>query len=236
MLRTVFVSLILATGALLAQAGDNEGLDVSSAIPYTFGQVVSDTMDASLRPRQVYRVTMARGQRFSVTLTVPNSRPVANLSVHLFASTVRTLANMRCGDPNGELIYSYRGGVRAVTFDYQVPAAGDYFMVACPYQSTGVQFQIEAKAEGTPLVTALPAQAGCLFGAVDFIEYSLRLVAVNLPDRLSIGGSEVCANCLVKPPIHDGIARKLEDAMRMAVNAEACYDDKGAIFKVKLQR
>ncbi|MFN7922341.1 MAG: hypothetical protein U0Q16_19720 [Bryobacteraceae bacterium] len=226
--------LFALASVVFAQPPD--GRDVSTAVPITFGQAVDDIVDLGTKPRQIYKVTMGRGQRVSGTMTIPSSRPAAYIGIYLFPPTTRTLANLSCGDDNNALAYGSDGGTRGVSFDFLVPAEGDYYVAACVRDGNGVQYRLQVNGEGAPIATSLPAQAGCLFGQVDFIEYSLRLIAMNLPDRLSIGGQEVCATCTAKPPIYEPIVTKMENAMRNGLKVEACYDDKGNIFKLKLQR
>jgi len=97
-------------------------------------------------------------------------------------------------------------------------------------------YELQATAEGTPLLTALPTQAGCVFGQVDSITYSLRLIAMNLPDEVNIGGTRLCSACTVKPPLYSQMVDKMETALKSGVNIEACQDGQGQIFQVKLQR
>lgn len=230
--------LFLAALAVMPLVGQLEpdGLDISTAVPITFGQVINDVMDARTRPRQVYRIPLARGQKIIARLTIADSQPAAGIGLYLFGPNQPEVRNMICGAFHTPQLAGVSSTSRGTSWEYLVANEGSYYVVTCAAGSSGVQYRLQVDAEGVPLLTALPAQAGCLFGQVDFIEFSLRLIAMNLPDRLSIGGTEACASCTAKPPLYDSIVRKLEDAMRSGVNVEACYDDKGNIFKVKLQR
>ena len=118
-----------------------------------------------------------------------------------------------------------------------VPAAGTYYIgIRAENRDTGITYELQATAEGTPLLTALPTQAGCVFGQVDSITYSLRLIAMNLPDEVNIGGTRLCSACTVKPPLYSQMVDKMETALKSGVNIEACHDAQGQIFLVKLQR
>jgi hypothetical protein len=91
-----------------------------------------------------------------------------------------------------------------------------------------------AKSTGTPISIPNPPTTGCLTGRVDYITYSLQLIAAGLPDEVSIGGSKACASCTVKPPLYPEISTRLESALKSNVNVEACYDSGGNIFQLKL--
>ncbi|MBL8217147.1 MAG: hypothetical protein JNK87_40880 [Bryobacterales bacterium] len=217
--------------------GDAEGTDISSAIPIYFGQTINDTMDAQLRPRQVYKVSLARGQKFAATMSLGSSQTPANLAMYFFGSNTRTVASIACNHGyNGQLSYADRSSTRSLVFQYEVPVSGDYYLVACTNGSTGVTYNLRFDAIGTPLLTTLPTQAGCVTGQVDYVEYSLRLIAMGLADEVSIGGTRLCPNCPVKAPLYGSMIAKLEEAMRANQPVEACHDSNGNIFKLRLTK
>ncbi|MFN7922340.1 MAG: hypothetical protein U0Q16_19715 [Bryobacteraceae bacterium] len=230
MKKLLWLALPLASAVF----GQADGNDISTAVPITLGQVTNDILDERTKPRQIYKISLARGQRVRATVTLQPTASPARIAVTLIEPERRTLSSCNWGCDARGLANDYTEG-RGVSWLYQVATGGDYY-VGVFTGSAGVNFRLEVTADGTPIVTPLPAQAGCVFGQVDFVEYSLRLVAMGLPDRLSIGGQEICGNCTAKPPLYEPIVREIKDAMRMGVNVEACYDDKGNIFKVKLQR
>ncbi len=152
--------------------------------------------------------------------------------VGLWAPSTRSVANEGCrGDLAGNLV---RPG-RAVTFDYQVAAGGDYFVIACPaFGARGVQYSLQVNAIGTPIAVPNPPTAGCLVDRVDSITYSLQLIGAGLPDEVTIGGQKACSSCTVKAPLYPEISNRLENALRSRINVEACYDASGNIFQIKL--
>jgi len=226
----------LAVGLPLIAQDDTTGTDIDTAIPIWFGEDVFDTLDSVLRQRLVYKIDLARGQKFSVTANLTGVTPVRDWNVCLFSPTTRSVANFTFQrNCRGSALASDGFGDTALTFDYEVPVAGTYFIVMQAFDPSH-KFRLRVTAQGTPLVTALPAQAGCVLGPVDSISYSLRLIAMNLPDEVSIGGTKLCASCAVKAPVYSHIVSKLEFAMQGNLSVEACHDAAGQVFQVKLQR
>ncbi len=93
-----------------------------------------------------------------------------------------------------------------------VPAAGTYYVTVAT-NSVGVSYTLQVTTQGTPQLQANPPQAGCLTGQVDYLTYSLQLIALNLPDTISVGGTQACATCSVKPPLYSQITEKLENSV-----------------------
>ena len=240
-MKQVLVMMLLGmtAGMPVFGQGDAEGTDISSAIPIYFGQTVQDTMDAQLRPRQVYRVSLARGQQIVATLSLPDSAPSAALNLYVYPGNVHTVAPLSCGSSRRDPQLAHAGdgyNRRSIELRYQIPAAGDYYLIACPGDSRGVSFKLQFDAVGTPLLTTLPTQAGCVAGQVDYVEYSLRLIAMGLADEVSIGGTRLCPNCPVKAPLYGSMIAKLEEALRANQPVEACHDSNGNIFKLRLTK
>jgi hypothetical protein len=219
---------ILTLSALAAHAqAPPDGTDVARAIPVFFGQTVEDIIDKATLPNQVYAITLARGQELRVTVTVPAAK---EYYLHLLAPAAPTIDRGRdfsvardnsCCRANSR------------TFTYTASAAGRYF-IWVNADDTSVRYRMTVTAVGTPIAVPNPTTAGCLRGPVDSITYSLQLIAMNLPDEVSIGGTRACASCSVKPPLYPEIAQRLENALRSKVNVEACYDAPGNIFQIKL--
>ena len=222
-------AIFLPTGAL-AQAPD--GSDINKAIPIYFGQIVEDIGDSGTVAHRVYAITLARGQQISATMTLPNSAAKA-IEISLLEPTRRSVAGVGYSGDKGGLATDYGTSRTAVGFTYTVAAPGTYFILVT-FGSTSVSYSLQIKAQGTPIAVPNPVTARCLRGAVDYITYSLQLIAVGLADELSIGGTKVCANCQVKAPLYPEIVNRIENALRSKVNAEACYDATGNIFQIKL--
>jgi hypothetical protein len=234
--KTSLTLSILAIAAIPAAFAQQPpaGTDVSTAIPIYYGQFVNDIGDVHTNPLHVYSINLAKGQQFSAVVTVPATAPDPQVQVALFPPTTKTLAAVRYnGGTTGNLANGFGG--HATTFTLStVPAAGVYY-VTVAVNTVGVSYTLQVTTEGTPQLQALPAQAGCLSGQVDFITYSLQLIALNLPDTISVGGTQACATCNIKPPLYSQITDKLELALRSGLPVQACYDANGAIFQISLQ-
>ncbi len=213
-------------------AQEPDGKDVATAIPIFFGQTVNDIGDRAAAPVKVYKINLARGQRFTASATV-DGRVAGAWRFGLYGPTLRTVNSIN----DGNRIYDsgLNSGREAYETTYQVPAAATYY-VAIFFDAPGVNYRLRVTAEGTPLAVPNPTTAGCLTGKVDSILYSLQLIAAGLPDEVTIGGQRACANCVVKPPLYPEIVTRLESALKSGVNVEACHDSAGSIFQLKLLR
>ena len=235
MRQVLIVAGLLAVFSVGAQGQDTAGNNINTAVPIYFGQNVTDIIDSATKPWMVYSLTLDRGQTISVTgsITVDPNWNICLLSPS--ATTVSNMAGRNCANdhPNTLKASGYR--FRGLSFEYQVAAAGKYYLMVQTFTPT-TAFEMQVKAVGTPLLTALPASAGCLSGKVDSILYSLQLIAAGLPDEVTIGGQRACRGCTVKPPLYTEIANRLESALRSGVSVEACYDSAGSIFQLKLLR
>lgn len=235
MTHKIFGSLLLMAALtvpskLAAQGPD--GSDINKAIPIYFGQIVDDIGDSGTVAHRVYAITLARGQQISATMTLPNSGGKA-IEISLLEPTRRSVAGAGYSGDKGGLATDYGTNRTSVSFTYTVAAQGTYFILVT-FGSTSVSYSLQVKAQGTPIAVPNPVSAGCIRGAVDYITYSLQLIAVGLADELSIGGTKVCGSCTVKAPLYPEIVNRIENALRSKVNAEACYDATGNIFQIKL--
>lgn len=238
-MKKIWFAAGLLAFSIGAHGQDQDGSDINKAIPIYFGQNLADIIDSGTKPWIVYSITLDRGQAFSVTAKATSSTASSsNWDVCLLSPATKTVASLggsNCGQNlNTTLIYD-GFGKPALAFEYQVATAGTYYVMIQTFRSN-TSFQAQVNAKGTPLVTALPATAGCLTGKVDSVVYSLQLIAAGLPDEVTIGGQRACRSCTVKPPLYTEVASRLENALRSGVNVEACYDSAGSIFQLKLLR
>ncbi len=120
----------------------------------------------------------------------------------------------------------------AANYEFTVPVSGRYYL---ELRSGSVgPYKLSVQSKGTPIVVPNPATAGCLKGRVESLTYSLQLIAVGLPDEMSIGGTRACTTCTIKAPGYPEITNRLGAALLSKINVEACYDASGNIFRVKL--
>lgn len=213
-----------------------QGTDISTAIPIYYGQFVNDIGDVHTNPLHVYSVDLAKGQQFTAVATVAATASVVSMQVALFPPTQKSVADVRFNSGvTGNVASGLAAGGRSASLSLAtVPAAGTYYITVA-VNDVGVSYTLQVTTAGTPQLQALPAQAGCLSGQVDYITYSLQLIALNLPDTISVGGLQACATCSVKPPLYSQITEKLELALRSGLPVQACYDTNGNIFQISLQ-
>lgn len=230
MKNTLLFSLALFVLAVPGLAQEPDGSDIDKAIPIFFGQTVTDIGDRQQVPDKVYKVVLARGQQFSVTAT--SNTPNRIWQVRLLSPNARSIGSLQSNQVLAEDGFWNRS---AVTYTYQVPTAGTYF-IQLEFETPGVNYSLRVTAQGTPIAVPNPTTAGCLTGRVDSITYSLQLIAAGLPDEISIGGVRACPACTVKPPLYPEITNRLESALLSGANVEACHDSTGNIFQLKLVR
>jgi hypothetical protein len=229
---TLLLSILTMAAIPAAFAQPGPGTDISTAIPIYYGQFVNDIGDVHSNPLHVYSITLAKGQQFSAVLSVAESAPTPEMQVLLYAPGVKTVAAVRFNFGPGNVVFGTGG--RSATFSYLVPAAGTYYVVV-DFNTVSVSYTLQVTTSGTPQLQALPTQAGCLGGQVDYITYSLQFLALNLPDTISIGGVQACATCGVKAPLYSEMVNKLEAALRSSLPVQACFDATGNIFQISLQ-
>ena len=238
MTNRMLASLLLgvAFNAQLAAQGPN-GTDINKAIPIYFGQTITDIGDGSTNPIQVYSIALSKGQ--SVTLLASklaggNSGGTWTLSLlRPGVTTVKALQSSDVLACRGHYCNDGSNTAQAQTFTYLVSASGLYYAVL-QFDSTGMNYSFVTTAQGTPIAVPNPPSAGCLTGRVDYLTYSLQLIATGLADEVSIGSQKACATCTVKAPLYPEIVTRLENALRSKLNVEACYDSTGSIFQIKL--
>jgi len=232
-------SIALPLAALLATiapigafAQGPDGSDINKAIPIYFNQIVTDIGDSGTAPHRVYSITLAKGQQISATMTIPNGGAAKAMEIVLLEPTRLSVAGAGYSGDKGGLTNDY-GTRTSVGFTYQVATTATYYVMV-DFGSTGVNYSLQVKAQGTPIAVPNPPNVGCLTGRVDYITYSLQFIAAQLADEVSIGGQKACASCTVKAPLYPEIVTRLESALRSKVNVEACYDSTGSIFQIKL--
>jgi hypothetical protein len=231
MRQVLFVAGLLAVFSVGVRGQEPDGKDIPTAIPVYFGQTITDIGDANAAQYKVYKITLARGQQFTVDAgSTGSDRCCWRLT--LWGPAERSIATL----PSSGLADSGRlGTANGLKIAYSVPAAGTYY-VLLGFSASGVQYTIRFNANGTPITVPNPASAGCLTGRVDSMLYSLQRIALGLPDEVTIGGQRACATCTVKPPLYPEVSSRLEGALRSGVGVEACYDSAGSIFQLKLLR
>jgi hypothetical protein len=225
--------LMVLAMAACAWAQGPDGKDVDTAIPIFFGQTVNDIVDRTAARVRVYKINLARGQRFIVAGRTDRTDGSCCWEIGIYGPTLRTIASINTANRIFES--SNQVLARAIEATYQVPAAGTHY-VAVFADAPGINYTLRVTAEGTPLAVPNPTTAGCLTGKVDSILYSLQLIAAGLPDEVTIGGQRACAACVVKPPLYPELVTRLEAALKSGVNVEACHDSTGSIFQLKLMR
>jgi hypothetical protein len=223
-LKWLFCVLLAVPGVAFAQSPN--GSDINQAIPIYFGQTINDTVDKSTRPNLVYSITLAKGQQLTAT-AITNTQKTWVLC--LASPTSVTVDRAQCVANAG----NSQGTAISLSFTYQAAASGTYYLIV-EAGGSGIAFQLQVTAQGTPIITPNPTLAGCVTGQVDYITYSLQLVAAGLPDEVSIGGTKLCPACTVKPPAYPLLVSKMETAMSLNVGVSACYDAAGNIFQLKL--
>jgi hypothetical protein len=216
-------SLLTLATPCIAQNGTN----INQAIPVYFGQTVTDTIDKANRPDQVYSIALAKGQLATFTATATGGTTAGGWSLCIEAPTVTTIAVSNCVQNTGN------SGAGGLVLSYQSAASATYYAYIHT-NATSTTYQFGATVQGTPNTTPNPQQAGCLTGQIDSIGYSLQLIAASLPDTVSIGGTQMCSTCTIKPPAYPVMVDKMERAMQQNAPVSACYDGAGNIFQLKL--
>lgn len=205
---------------------DYAGSDIRTATPLEFGQVVHDNIDATLRRRLVYSVSLARGQRFTVTVKESGT---ASIWVGVYNPSLTSIAN----DPAALASRGWAGD--AATVEYAVPAAGTYF-VGVWASGGSSEVEIVMNAVGSRLDVPLPAVASCLEGNVDEIQFNLQQVSLNLAEEVTVGGVKICASCSVKPTIFPAFVDFLRQAHFAGTRVQVCHAADGQIVRVKSAR
>jgi hypothetical protein len=220
------ITLALAALAVVpVVAQDYEGSDIRTALPIEFGQVALDNIDPTLRPRLVYKVSLARGQRFTATV---KERGAAQFWVGIYSPTLTSVINS-----NYLAASDWSDNVRAI--EYAVPAAGTYYIVIWPRYGAS-ETELTVSAVGARLDVPLPAVASCLEGNVDDIQFNLQQVSMNLAEEVTVGGVKICAACTVKPTLFPAFVDFLRQAHFAGTRVQVCHAADGQIVRVKSAR
>jgi hypothetical protein len=225
-MNTKLVFAAAASAMTLAFGQDYPGSDIRTATPIEFGQVVADNIDETLRVRVVYSVSLARGQRLSVTT---KERGSAQVWVGIYSPSLTTIAN----GPNALANGGYRNDVS--TFEYAVPAAGTYYIAVWGRYGAS-EIETVVNAVGARLDVPLPAVASCLEGNVDEIQFNLQQVSMNLAEQVTVGGVKICAACDVKPTLFPAFVDFLRQAHFAGTRVQVCHAADGQIVRVKSAR
>lgn len=227
----------LLEGQALAQLPS--GSDITTAIPIYFNEMTQNMGDVTTAPLFVYSITLSKGQQITGTLSIAASAPDAEFEFGIYPPTVGTLANCRysgsmCANSPTALAANWTGnGGRATSFTYTASASGVYY-IPVVLGSHSVTYTLEVTT--TTLPSSSPnCSGGTLTGQVDYITYSLTLIAAGLPDSASVGGTQLCASCTIKAPAYPQIAEKMESAMSLNVPVALCYDGSGNINQITLK-
>ncbi len=226
MTRLQRILSLAAFAAAFAAAQDYEGSDIRTALPIEFGQVALDNVDPTLRPRIVYKVSLARGQRFSVTV---KERGAAQFWIGIYNPALTTIANA----PPALAGNGYY--TDAATIEYAVPAAGTYF-IGIWARNGASEIETVVNAVGARLDVPLPATAACLEGNVDEIQFDMRQVSMNLAEEVTVGGVKICAACTVKPTLFPAFVEFLRQAHFAGTRVQVCHAADGQIVRVKSAR
>lgn len=227
MTRLQWTLSLAAFAAVSAVAQDYEGSDIRTAIPIEFEQLAHDNVDPTLRQRIVYKVSLARGQRFKVTV---KEKGDAQIWVGIYSPTLTTIAN-----GPGALATLGRYDVNVMTVEYAVPAAGTYYVgIWCRNGASEIETVVTAV--GARLDVPLPAVASCLEGNVDDIQFNLQQVSMNLAEEVTVGGVKICASCTVKPTLFPAFVDFLRQAHFAGTRVQVCHAADGQIVRVKSAR
>ncbi len=227
--RLLAIGLLVFGGSAVAQ---EPGDQPNSAIPISLGSTVEDIGDRVQRPFIHYKIALARGQKFTVTIrSASSTRNLSTTYVGIFGPGLRARPTC-CRFSQANLLAQERYGDPG-SLTYEVASSGEHYVVLY-FDGSGIRYSLRVVAEGTPIAVPNPATAGCLSGRVDSITYSLQLIAAGLPDEVTIGGTRACTSCQVKPPAYPEISSRLENALRSRISVEACYDSEGKIFQLKM--
>jgi hypothetical protein len=81
----------------------------------------------------------------------------------------------------------------------------------------------------------LPEGATCVSGPVDYVVFSQEARPSRLADEVSIGGTKLCKDCDLKPPLFGNFAQKLEEARLDGLAVDVCYDSGGTMNYLRLR-
>ena len=166
----------------------------------------------------------AAGGTGSVTVTV--SVPTLTWTASTSAGWI-TITSTVSGTGNGTVAYRVAANPSTSPRTGTLTIAGLLFTI-----TQGGAAVIGTGGEGDVLP---PPGTNCLSGAVDYVTFSLQNKASRLADEISIGGTKLCADCKLKPPLFGGFAERLEAARLDGLNVDVCYDEYGTLNYLRMR-
>jgi hypothetical protein len=225
------IAAVVTGGRAKAQlpSGTNE----NTAIPIYFQEMYNDMIDVKSAPLRVFSITLSKGQQISATMSLAPTAPAVNLEIQLWSPGQTGLGNCSYNGCSGALAGGIVGSTRSVSIQNYTASVSGVFYITVATFGESVNYTLEVT---TPTPPPPPScSGGNLSGQVDYITYSLNLIAAELPDSASIGGTQLCSTCSVKAPQYPQIAEKMETAMGLNVPVSVCYDGSGNILQITLK-
>jgi uncharacterized protein (TIGR03437 family) len=115
-----------------------------------------------------------------------------------------------------------------------VPTGDAEIVVSVNGKQSAGSVYVPVEAYGTPSGQSTPPLLGCVSGQVDSITFSTALMSYGQADTVTIGGTMLCPACNLKPPLYEEFASRLESALLRKQSVQACYDNAGNVFGVKV--
>jgi hypothetical protein len=100
-------------------------------------------------------------------------------------------------------------------------------------QSGGAVF-VPIQAYGGPGGQTSPTTVNCISGPVNSITWVDSELYYGQALQASVGGTQICANCSVKPPLYPEFAKRLERSLESGGTVQACYDANGQIYRLEM--
>jgi uncharacterized protein (TIGR03437 family) len=115
-----------------------------------------------------------------------------------------------------------------------VPTGNAAIVVSVGNAQSTQAVSVPVEAYISPSSPTHPTLSGCLSGQVDYVTYSVSRLSYGQADTASIGGTQLCATCTVKPPLYAEFAARLETAAERKESVQACYDKTGTVYQLQL--
>ena len=210
------------------------GTNENTAIPIYFQEMYNDMIDVKTAPLRVFSITLSKAQQVSATMSLAPTAPAVNLELQLWGPGQTNLGNCSYQGCSGALAGGVVGGTRSASIMNYTASVSGVFYLTVATNGESVNYTLEVNTPTLP--TSSPnCSGGTLTGQVDYLTYSLTLIAAGLPDSASVGGTQLCATCAVKAPAYPQIAQKMETAMGLNVPVSLCYDGSGNINQIMLK-